>query len=716
MKCKRFHKIIVCFCLVAGPALSAQTQTMGDVNGDGVVNCVDFNLVYASFGQSKGQSGYNSAADLNGDGVVNTEDLSIVTRSLPQGTVCKNFTWPADQLTPSFPAPAQTQDLVNFNAAPLNTITGEDLHEEKTLFSSLKGIVNRTQPRIFSYEGDSQAEGASTWLDSLGYGYNNVTDIDSLITKYRSEFEGIIVYDPNLIDTLNLATTLAGPRHALVAAPSQVATLTAPPYNLPILADLRGQYSTKLQVYQAMYNDYWPSLQHRVIFELNPTTITSSVREYATAVGGAAVWLDPSVPDEAALLNQFLTSMGPGKIVMGWWPAEKAGVTDASQYGIATVASDYSTNLTFYGGTSRTVTPKPAPPPPALQNKIYVGFVYSDGDNLQYIEHLMRKLWGESARGKVPIGWTVSPAMLDAMPGALNYYWSTATANDELLSGPSGYGYTYPNDWPDANDLDQFIATSNSYASRAGLRIITVWNTITGGIDQTVGAAYAAYAPSLLGLTAQNTGGGTTIYGNALPAHAFDCNYCASAADMRNAIAQAADGWDGDSPRFILIQAQPWMNITPMSFVNVAASLNSKYVVVRPDNFFQLLREANGLNASPGPSLTGQMTSQADDGGYGLIAFTLTNNGAGTVSGANVTSLGFTQTAGSSACTPGVAQTLGAQLNDFAPNTSRWYFALVNFSGCAADARFTANLGYSADSGGSTGSVSVPNITIGDQY
>ncbi len=579
--------------------MSATTQSVGDVNRDGVVDCADFNLVHASFGKSQGQSGYNSAADLNADGVVNIQDLSMVARNVPKGTVCRTFIWPAAQLLPSFPAPAQTQDLILFPSQPQDPNISPA--EDKALFSSLKGVVNLTEPRIFSYEGDANAEGPYTWLDSLGYGYNQVSDNWSLIAKYRSELQGIIIYDSNLIDTLNLATTLAGPRNALVAAPSQVARLTAPPYNLPILIDLRGQYTTKLQVYQAMYNDFWPSLQHRILFEVNPTSISGSVREYATAVGGASVWLNPKDPAEGPLLNQFLTSMGPGKIVMGWWPNEVAGVTDASQLGIATVASDYSTNLTFHSGLPRTITPKPTPPPPPLQNKIYVGFEYSDGDNLQYVEHLMRKLWGGGARGTVPIGWTVSPSMVDAMPGALNYYWSTATDNDELLSGPSGYGYAYPNDWPDANDLNQFISTSADYAHRAGLRIITVWNTITGGINQNVGDAYAANAPSLLGLTAQNTGGGTTIYGNTLPAHAFDCNYCAHPSDMQSAIAHAAKGWDGNSPRFILIQAQPWMNIRPIDFANVANSLDSDYVVVRPDNLFQLLREANNLPTNPSP-------------------------------------------------------------------------------------------------------------------
>lgn len=211
----------------------------------------------------------------------------------------------------------------------------------------------------------------------------------------------------------------------------------------------------------------------------------------------------------------------------------------------------------------------------------------------------MRKLWNNPDRGAVPIGWTLSPAMLDAMPGALNYYYQSATNNDNLISGPSGYGYTYPNNWPNQAALDQFVAKTENYNRRAGFRVITIWNTITGGINQNVGQSFATNAPYTLGLTAQNTGGGMTIYNNSMPGMALSCNYCTNEQAMKDHIASAAAGWNGASPRFIIIQAQPWTNVTPTSFKNVANSLNANYQVVRPDHIFQLMREANGLTVNP---------------------------------------------------------------------------------------------------------------------
>lgn len=467
---------------------------------------------------------------------------------------------------------------------------------EMYLFASLKGIVNRTQPRIFSYEGDAFAEGQYTWLQSLGLNWSEPADKWDLITKYRSEISGLIVYDPAQVHTVNLATMLAKDRKALIASPSLLSRLTSAPYNLPVLLDLRGQFTSKLQVYQTMYNSYWPNVDHRILIGLNPEVHKAALREYATALGAAVIWLDPTVSGESELLNSFLSAMPAGSNFMGWWPEEGAGVGRASTYGIATIASDWGTNLTMHSGMPRTVNIKPTPPKPALQNKIYVAFILSDGDNLQYVEHLMRKLWNNPDRGSVPMGWTLSPAMLDAMPGALNYYWQTSTANDNLISGPSGYGYTYPNSWPNQSLLNQFVAKTDEYNQRAGFRVITVWNTITGGINQSVGQTYASYAPSLLGVTAQNTGGGLTIYNNKLPGMALSCNYCTNEQAMKDHIASAASGWNGTSPRFIIIQAQPWQNVTPTSFKNVANSLNTDYIVVRPDHIFQLIREANGLS------------------------------------------------------------------------------------------------------------------------
>ena len=469
--------------------------------------------------------------------------------------------------------------------------------EDAVLFTTLKGVVNKTQPRIYSYDANTiYGEGKYTWLNDLNLNYTEVSDNMTMITKYRSEISGIVVYDDSYPDTINLATTIAGLQNGIAAAPSQVSELTSPPYNLPVIADLRGQFGSKLQIYQYLYNNYWSSCTHRVLVGLNPGAHKGTIRDYAMAMNAAIVWLDPNIPSENTLLRSFLSSMPAGSAYMGWWTDEGAGVALGSEYGISTIASDWSTNLSVFAGMSRTVDVKPVPAKPALQNKIYLTFILSDGDNIQYMEHKMKEHWDNPDRGSVPIGWTVSPAVLDAAPALLDYYYDTATPNDCLIAGPSGVGYTYPNYWADQTQLDNFVRMTNDYCNRAGLKVITIWNTIVGGINPNVGSSFANYAPSLLGLTAMNgPGGQIDIYNNKLPAQRLNATYCYDQASLQMEVNNAIAGWNGNAPRFVAIQAEPW-DVTPTMIKDVANTLSSDVVVVRTDNYFQLIREYYGLD------------------------------------------------------------------------------------------------------------------------
>jgi hypothetical protein len=513
------------------------------------------------------------------------------------------ITWPEGQLLPSFPAPAEVQDHIYLNS---NT------DAEMYLFASLKGLINRTQPRIFSYEGDNAAEGPFTWLNSLGVGYKTTTPW-AVLEKYKSEISGLIVYDPSQLHTVNLATTMARDSNALIASPTLLSRLTGAPYSFPVLADLRGRFTSSLQVYQTLYDDCWSNpdkpIDKRLLIGLSPEYHKAALREYAVALGAVVVWLDPNKPSESSLLNKFLELMPAGANYMGWWPEEEPGVSRLSNYGFTTIASDYCTNLTFHSGMPRAINPRPMPAKPALENKIYVAFIISDGDNLQYVEHRMRRFWDDPNRGAAPIGWTVSPAMVDAMPGALSYFHRSATDNDNLISGPSGYGYTYPNRWITnslSDELANFVAKTEAYNVAAGLRVITIWNTITGGIDRSVGAIFADNAPTLLGLTAQNTGGAQTIYSSRLPGKPLSCNYCTGEQAMKDHINRYSEGWNGASPRFLIIQGNPWNSeINPTGCKNVknyysTGTYAGKYVFVRPDHIFQLIREYNNLTVNPG--------------------------------------------------------------------------------------------------------------------
>ncbi len=62
---------------------------LGDLDGDGQVNCADIAIVRAAFGKKLGQAGFDDRADTNHDKVVNVRDLAFVSRYLPAGVVCR---------------------------------------------------------------------------------------------------------------------------------------------------------------------------------------------------------------------------------------------------------------------------------------------------------------------------------------------------------------------------------------------------------------------------------------------------------------------------------------------------------------------------------------------------------------------------------------------------------------------------------------------------
>lgn len=60
-------------------------RLVGDINGDGAVNCDDLAILKAALGKRTGQAGFDARADLNKDGVVDARDLAAESQRIPGG-------------------------------------------------------------------------------------------------------------------------------------------------------------------------------------------------------------------------------------------------------------------------------------------------------------------------------------------------------------------------------------------------------------------------------------------------------------------------------------------------------------------------------------------------------------------------------------------------------------------------------------------------------
>ncbi|GCE20424.1 GxGYxYP domain-containing protein [Dictyobacter kobayashii] len=323
------------------------------------------------------------------------------------------------------------------------------------------GIVNRAQVQVYLITSDDDA----FWLEQIfaripqdwAASYGSAALIE-LLNMHLSDFKGLVIYNPALPDTINIATTMAGLQDAIIVSPAVAEALLADS-PLPVLDDLRRYaWQTRLQAYQWARQHLQPQCSVHLLAGLDPGAFCG-LRSFVVATRSFVYWLDsrkylPAAGDklsERSLLQQLLAFYAPGSVHMGWVIHEQSAVAMASAVGMAVVASDYVLNLEVWMACP--VMPMPALPPTKLRphrprKKIYVAFTMSDGDNLQYCQHRLRTIWNDPARGTLPLGWTFPPLLPEAAPALAAYYTSTATAYDELIAGPSGLGYIYPSCWP----------------------------------------------------------------------------------------------------------------------------------------------------------------------------------------------------------------------------------------------------------------------------
>lgn len=514
-------------------------------------------------------------------------------------------TWDEDQFLPTLPEAASVLDYF---------VTSKLSNEELLMFTSLKGIVNKAQPRIYSCESEP-SQSFDTWIDKLELKFNKVDNPYTLIDKYKNEIAGIVIYDDtntSSLHTINLATTIAGLKSTLVVSPA-LAKVIQKKYHFKVVEDLRDHnFRDKWSIYEYMFENYTSATSDRVVCSLPPVgddetgAIYGHMRDYAIAVGASVFYLDPKAYMDSELLHKFLIRMQPGKSVcMGWWIQENEGVLYAAKYGIATLATDYSQNLTVYAGMNKgqTITKQKTAKAPKLENKVYVSYIISDGDNLQYMEGFMLGMWGQSERGEVPVTWTMTPALADVEKPLLNYYNKTKTENDCFVDGPSAYGYIYPKYWanstlPGVRDaFPDYLKLSDNYMKRLGWRVITVWNHDLGAMEEN---RYLKYyyqnMPSLLGITQQeNMKRPYIVKDKDFLVTELDVSYGSEMYQLEDALKRKIDSFDGTKPVFVTLQAVCWQIgqylSTPISLKKYAETQCSDVEFVRLDQMMQLITE-----------------------------------------------------------------------------------------------------------------------------
>lgn len=527
--------------------------------------------------------------------------------------LASGMSWPSGQALPTFATPA----------APLDTILVQDLSpDEEIAFSALQGLINKSKPRVYLLDSGAD-EGTYTWANTSLVGftsrilYNNANRYN-LIAKYTNQLAGVVLYDPTLSTHYrNLASTVAGLSNAIPVTPALHTALAGAGINLPVAVDLTGlTYTAATDIYNHLYTTYWPACNKRVIVSANPddTGDLHHTRDLAAATGGAVVWLSTTSSSQRTVLRKFLADMTPGQaIVLGWYTTERSGIVNATTYGIGTIPADFYISGTVYGGTDHRIRIPAVPTRPALQNKIYVCLFISDGDNAQYVQRAMRKIWDQNtaSRGVYPLNWTIAPGMVDLGPALLNYYYTTATPKDCFVAGPSGMGYIMPvntlsetgagvgNYLTNAAAAEAYTRLTETYLQRSGIRVLTVWDNATAANR----AAYEKQVRNLYGATVQLFAGSSSVVpsieNNRLRFDRLLTAYASTYSALRDTLTNSISAWNGSSPLFLSAQVSIWGELKPNRMVDLCNELNSLYPgkleFVRADHYFNLFNQASNL-------------------------------------------------------------------------------------------------------------------------
>jgi GxGYxYP putative glycoside hydrolase C-terminal domain/GxGYxYP_N second domain len=138
----------------------------------------------------------------------------------------------------------------------------------------------------------------------------------------------------------------------------------------------------------------------------------------------------------------------------------------------------------------------------------YLGFYAGDFNSAAWLYEAMPALWGDGARGRVPVNWAIDPNLERRAGPLLAHLWTTRTENDVFVSGDSGAGYVNPGLLEEPRPLSGLPSGMAAWAERCE-RLFARWDvSVTGFVIDGEARplspegrrAYARFSPTGVGM------------------------------------------------------------------------------------------------------------------------------------------------------------------------------------------------------------------------
>lgn len=399
---------------------------------------------------------------------------------------------------------------------------------ERLALTCLQALTAREQPRLWLIYRDCDRRWLE-WHKEAGYidSYEEVGDWRELFRRFRSSYRGAVVPDARLYQGVLVACNLAALEDLIVAPPDLAREL-----GIQVKEDLRGRFSTYADAMAWLWRNYRDRFNHHLCAYAHPNLSFNGNLDYDMQWRGVIFWItgerDGDQPGadplaEMQVMAEIFAEMPPNIGMRGFpWAGEGIGLGEGGgvefcgAYGKGLVCTDHTPNVSVMSGVQidRLSPPAQPPAPPLEQDKIYIAFTMSDGDNLNTWCDYFPAYFEHPAHGNFPIGWGMGPAILDLMPAVARWYYDHARPGDEFLADVSGIAYVFPQTYASRyrerwKVFSGFLDWTARYMERLGMRTVRPH----GGDDDRM-ARYAAGIPFLHSIFADYARRGGVGYDN----------------------------------------------------------------------------------------------------------------------------------------------------------------------------------------------------------
>lgn len=352
---------------------------------------------------------------------------------------------------------------------------------------ALQGLVARDKPQIFIDYGYEANRYALNEMQSKGHKlvYNDESGkpwkFSTIVAKFKPYIAdgGYTLFateeDHGQLNTAVNLTTLNG---WLPITPADEETVIQ--LGLEKKADISGD-NIDVRYLKEFYNENKDKFRNDSLVHMY--YYAYGMRDFAVQQKIFVLYIEDADYEGRLFRDSVMKDLKPSSTIFGWCQYEIKFTESASRYGHHVIPSDHSFNLSILSSFDATEEKFAAPCEGKVEldpDKHYVAIVYSDGDNLQWIQNGFSEFhtW-QSYNSDIPVSWTFAPIAAEVSDVDVKRTLANSK-NATFITGPSGGGYARIMNM-NSKELEAFSDQTASVMLESGLEIMTLLDEIKYG-------------------------------------------------------------------------------------------------------------------------------------------------------------------------------------------------------------------------------------------